>query len=225
VKFGKLATKYRGSVATSYEARRFGPKWAAEQEAAEALVRCIPPKSKVLDVPVGTGRLIPILASCGLLITGLDASPDMLTEARKRARSVGAQVTLEAGDIRKLPFAHHSFKLVSCLRFLNWIDIEGVKSVLQELSRVSSGKLLIGVRYLTVTGEMGLSPRALMWGPAAYLGLTSWRVERWGMVLHKRAEIESAFEKLNLTVIERRPIERRWDGTDYVFYFLEKRKT
>jgi uncharacterized protein YcaQ len=47
-------------------------------------------------------------------------------------------------------------------------------------------------------------------------------VTRWGMVLHDKHELEDMFKELALTVLERRMIERRWDGTDYVFYLLEK---
>ena len=223
--FETLGSKYQGAVASGYEAKRLDRKWVAEQETAEELLRRIPAQSKVLDVPVGTGRLIPILASCGLLITGLDASADMLAEARQCARRSGARVELKQGDIRSIPFPESSFDVVTCLRFLNWIDMQSVGNVLEEVSRVSSDKLLIGVRCLTPTSDMSLSARALIWRGAQFVGLPSRRVRRWGMVLHDKREIENVFEKLQLTVLERRLIERRWDSTDYVFYFLEKLKT
>lgn len=222
--FDKLARRYRGAVARGYEAARVDRKWAAEQEAAGAVLRRLPPKSKVLDVPVGTGRLIPILASCGLMITGVDASFDMLKEAEKSARKAGARAELQVGDIRDLPFPDASFELVSCLRFLNWIDIGGVRAVLPELSRVSSSKLLIGVRYLTPLSEIVPSPRALVWRVAQHMALPSKRLKRWGLVLHYKQEVEQALQELDLKVVERVLIERRWDSSDYVFYLLEKGK-
>lgn len=222
--FDKLARRYRGAVARGYEAARVDRKWAAEQEAAGAVLRRLPPKSKVLDVPVGTGRLIPILASCGLMITGVDASFDMLKEAEKSARKAGARAELQVGDIRDLPFPDASFELVSCLRFLNWIDMGGVRAVLPELSRVSSSKLLIGVRYLTPLSEIVPSPRALVWRVAQHMALPSKRLKRWGLVLHYKQEVEQALQELDLKVVERVLIERRWDSSDYVFYLLEKGK-
>jgi len=222
--FDELATKYRGPVASGYETKRLDRKWAAEQEAAEVLLRRVPPGSKVLDVPVGTGRLIPILASSGLQITGMDASGDMIQEAYKSAERVGAQVDLRVGDIRELPFSNGAFDLAACLRFLNWIDMEGVSRVLAELTRVSSDKLLIGVRYLTPTSEMTLSAHDVTLRLARLFGLPSLRVRRWGMVLHHRAILERLFEQLHLSVLDQRLVERRSDSTDYVFYLLGKQK-
>jgi ubiquinone/menaquinone biosynthesis C-methylase UbiE len=222
VKFDTLATKYRGNIAREYESKRCDPKWLAEQSAAKEMLQRIPRGSNALDVPVGTGRLIPILAKGGLLITGVDASPDMLEEARQCARSIDASVRLMRGDIRELPFQANSFDVVTCLRFLNWIEMEGVRKVVTELSRVSCDKLIVGVRYLTPTSEMGVAGRDLLWRGAQLLGLPSRRVTRWGMVLHDKREIEKMFEMLALTAVECRLIERRWDGTDYVFYLLQK---
>jgi hypothetical protein len=100
--------------------------------------------------------------------------------------------------------------------------MEGVRKVVTELSRVSCDKLIVGVRYLTPTSEMGVAGRDLLWRGAQLLGLPSRRVTRWGMVLHDKREIEKMFEMLALTAVECRLIERRWDGTDYVFYLLQK---
>jgi len=222
VKFDTLATKYRGRVAREYESKRFDPKWLAEERVAAEMLQQVPRGSSALDVPVGTGRLIPLLAERGLLITGVDASRDMLEEARQCASRTGASAELTRGDIRQLSFPDNSFDVVTCLRFLNWIEMEGVKTVLSELCRVSSDKLIVGVRYLTPTSEMGVAARDFLWRGAQLLGLPSRRVTRWGMVLHDKHELEDMFKELALTVLERRMIERRWDGTDYVFYLLEK---
>ena len=70
MKFDTLATKYRGRVAREYESKRFDPKWLAEERVAAEMLQQVPRGSSALDVPVGTGRLIPLLAERGLLITG-----------------------------------------------------------------------------------------------------------------------------------------------------------
>ena len=223
MEFDKLSSKYKGSVARDYEAKRRGSKWAAELTAALELARRVPSGSKVLDVPVGTGRLIPILASCGLVVTGLDASADMLAEAEECAARAGARAQLIQGDIRKIPFPDGSFRLVTCLRFLNWIDRQGFRDVMGELSRVSSDNLLVGVRYLTPISEIELSARNLIPTAIRLAGLPSRRVRRWGMHIHRKRTVENVFRDLQLTILEKRLIERRWDSTDYVFFFLQKR--
>ena len=125
MKFDTLATKYRGRVAREYESKRFDPKWLAEERVAAEMLQQVPRGSSALDVPVGTGRLIPLLAERGLLITGIDASRDMLEEARQCASRTGASAELTRGDIRQLSFPDNSFDVVTCLRFLNWIEMEG----------------------------------------------------------------------------------------------------
>ena len=81
MRFDKLSSQYLGSVGSEYEANRRDGKWDAEQQAAQELIARMPRGAKVLDAPVGIGRLIPILAAQRLKIQGLDVSPDMLAEA------------------------------------------------------------------------------------------------------------------------------------------------
>ena len=222
MEFDKLSSKYQGSVARDYDAKRRGSKWAAELKAAKELIRRVPSGSKALDVPVGTGRLIPVLASCSLFVTGLDVSSDMLAEAEESSARAGARAQLVQGDIRKLPFVDNSFELVTCVRFLNWIDMQGVAGVMGELSRVSSDKLLVGVRYLSPLNAWKPSARDLMPTAVRLAGLPSSPLKRWGMRIHRKHGVEKIFRRLQLTILEKRLIERRWDSTDYVFYMLQK---
>lgn len=221
--FEKLSLKYRGPVAHNYEARRRGAKWRAELNAVQEFIRHLPSGSKILDVPIGTGRLIPVLASRSLSITGVDSSAEMLAEAEECALRAGIRARLVQGDIRTLPFSGESFRLVTCVRFLNWIAIEGVEEVVRELSRVSSDMLLVGIRYITAVTDVELSPRNLVRTSIRLAGVPSGRVRSMGMHIHRRRAIEALFEKLQLTVLEKRLIERRSDCTDYVFYLLQKR--
>jgi ubiquinone/menaquinone biosynthesis C-methylase UbiE len=221
--FDELSEKYFGAIAKDYEAHRRGAKWRYEQEAAEELLSGTPVGKRVLDVPVGSGRLIPILAAQGLEIYGLDISRDMLAEAQAKAARIGAAVSLKEGDIRELPYDDATFYLVSCLRFLNWIKHENVREVLQELSRVSSDKLLVGVRYVTPSSEVKNSQTRWAWRLARMLRLPQIRARRWGIYLHRQSAIECLFEEAHLDIKKTRLIERRWDSTDYVFYLLQKR--
>lgn len=220
--FETLSTKYVGTVASDYESERTGGKWLAEHDAVEHLLRHVPGGAKTLDVPVGTGRLIPFAKERGFDAHGLDASDDMLAEARAYAERIGATIKLAKGDIRKIDFPDNSFDLVSCLRFLNWIDDAGVEQAARELVRVSRDKLLIGIRYLAPYDELGLDGRSLARRALRVLRFPQYRAKRWGLVFHEKAFVDGLFKSLKLQVIDSRHVERRSDGTDYVFYMLQK---
>lgn len=222
MEFERLSSKYFGATASGYEAHRLDDKWMAEQRAAEDLLKNLPKGSKVLDAPVGTGRLIPLLANREWEVYGLDVSADMLAEAKAQAQRCGQAIELRQGDIRRIPFPDGSFDLVTCLRFLNWVDSDGVSAVVKELSRVSNSRLLIGVRYLIPSDELKYTAADLLRRIALLFRLPSLRARRWGIVLHRKDFIEGVFSKAGLTIKETRFIERRWDVTDYSFYWLEK---
>ena len=222
MEFAALSRKYQGEVAASYEARRADDKWHAENLASRELLAMVPTGLKTLDAPVGTGRLIPSLVERGYDATGLDVSADMLKEARKQAEEIGASVELVQGDIRHIPFPDAHFDLVSCLRFLNWIDGAGVREVLPELARVSRSHLLIGVRYETPTSDLDYTPPGVLSRVSKTLGLATIRTRRWGLHVHQQSTLIDEFERLRLSIVATRRVERRWDGTDYVFFLLRK---
>lgn len=103
--------------------------------------------SVVLDVPVGTGRFFPFYEQLGYKTIGVDASPDMLSEAEQKTKDIGYDdVTLQKGDIRGLELASNSVDLSVCIRLLNWFDFGGFQRALSELRRVSTTYVLVGVR-------------------------------------------------------------------------------
>lgn len=220
--FGNLSTKYLGGAASNYESERVGNKWQSEHAAVEQLLSHVGEGAKVLDIPVGTGRLIPYYKSRGFKAYGLDISADMLAESRARAEAISAKIQLAQGDIRAIPFDDGFFDLVVCLRFLNWIDKRGVEKAVAELARVSRRNLLIGIRYLTPFADLGVqlsSPARLA---MRLIGFPQNRARRWGLVYHDKSFIDNLFSKAGLEVVEKRHVERRLDGTDYVFFLLKK---
>lgn len=220
--FESLSTKYVGTVASDYESERVGGKWLAENQAIERLLRHVSDGARTLDVPVGTGRFIPFTKERRFDAYGLDASQDMLAEARACADRIGASIQLSQGDIRKIDFPDNHFDLVTCLRFLNWIDDTGVEQAARELARVSRDKLLLGIRYLAPYDELGFDGRSLGRRAMRYLRFPQYRAKRWGLVYHEKAFVDGLFKSLGLKVVESRHVERRSDGTDYVFYMLQK---
>ncbi len=112
-------------------------------QSAARLAAC-PPGGDLLDVPCGYGRHAIALTRVGYRVTGVDRSPTLLAEARRRAGD-GPPELLEA-DYRELPFADESFdaalNLFTSLGFYG--DEEDVKA-LAEIGRVlrPTGRLVI----------------------------------------------------------------------------------
>jgi 2-polyprenyl-3-methyl-5-hydroxy-6-metoxy-1,4-benzoquinol methylase len=90
---------------------------------------------RILDVGTGTGRAAIALARRGAIVSGVDASSEMLTVARRRAADAAVTVTFGPGDAHQLPFAARSFDAVTCLRVL--MHTPGWQQALGELCRVA----------------------------------------------------------------------------------------
>jgi SAM-dependent methyltransferase len=84
--------------------------WVAEMEGARVereveLVRRLgelAPGNRVLDIACGFGRIAIGLAAAGLEVTGVDLSPVLLAEARRRAEEAGVSLRLLRRDMRGL---------------------------------------------------------------------------------------------------------------------------
>lgn len=134
-----MSKRYRGKGATGYEARRQGKrKWILENEGTAFL---LPDGIKtVLDVPIGTGRFHEIYEERGLIVTGVDTSPDMLKEAKKKGFS-----DLHLGDIRNMNFPSKCFDVSVCIRLFAWFEPDAVLAAMKEMARVSD-TLIINIR-------------------------------------------------------------------------------
>lgn len=63
----------------------------------------------LLDVGCGSGIFAAMSAAKGATVTALDATPALITEAKKRARAINFLV----GEMEELPFEDHSFDIVT----------------------------------------------------------------------------------------------------------------
>ena len=220
--FDHLADRYSDRRAKIYERRRSGRKWESENRVVEQLLEEVPEGSKVLDIPVGTGRFFPWFKARNLDVVGIDASQEMLQQAEANAFNSEANVRLELGDILSIARDDGSFDLVICIRFLNLIPWSGVEAVVEELARVSGDKIMIGVRYCpSAVGLSANGSRPLRW-IMRKVGMPQYLARRRRLVFHAEASLDKLFGDLGLHVLHRKYVERRWDGTDYAIFLLQK---
>ena len=127
------------AMARSFEERRFGGPIgqlvAAEQARVLANMIGRIHERSVLDVGTGAGRAALMLARGGARVTAIDASEQMLDEARKRAAEQLVKVNFLRGDAHHLDFKDRSFDAVVCLRVL--MHTPDWRQSLAELCRVA----------------------------------------------------------------------------------------
>jgi ubiquinone/menaquinone biosynthesis C-methylase UbiE len=131
-------------MAETFDAARFsGPIGQLIAEAQEQVVSSFlaPLEGRtILDVGTGTGRAAIALARRGAIVTGVDASAEMLTVAERRAADTGARVTFVRGDAHELRFDAGSFDAVVCLRVL--MHTPDWRQSLAELCRVAGRRVV-----------------------------------------------------------------------------------
>jgi len=133
-------------VAAEYDRRRFaGPLQRRKHRRDVALVLRLLARAgatgPVLDLPTGTGRLLPELGAAGFAVVGADVSRAMLSH---RPAGTGPVVQASAAA---LPFRDASFAAVVSLRFLFHVEAGAEReAMLREMGRV--GTFVLGqVRY------------------------------------------------------------------------------
>jgi ubiquinone/menaquinone biosynthesis C-methylase UbiE len=132
-------------MAESFDAARFsgpiGRLLAETQEQVIAGFLAPLPGSSVLDVGTGTGRAAIALARRGAIVTGIDASAEMLTVARRRAAEADQTVTFLQGDAHALALPDEAFDSVVCLRVL--MHTPDWRRSLAELCRVARRRVVL----------------------------------------------------------------------------------
>jgi ubiquinone/menaquinone biosynthesis C-methylase UbiE len=92
-------------------AERFDEAESVEEAQEAVALAGVDPPAEILDAPTGFGRHAIPLAAAGFRVTGLDRSPVLLDEARRRAGSAEWPKWAH-GDFRELPFEDGSFDAV-----------------------------------------------------------------------------------------------------------------
>ncbi|PKN93673.1 MAG: methyltransferase type 11 [Chloroflexi bacterium HGW-Chloroflexi-6] len=105
----------------------------------------IKPSDHVLDVGCGTGNLTLTAKSVARAVVGIDASPEMIAVARKKAQQTRLDVTFEVGLIEKIPFPEASFDVVLSRLVIHHLPDDLKRLAFAEILRVlkPGGHLLI----------------------------------------------------------------------------------
>ena len=115
------------------------------------LVSCVDvgPRDTVLDVATGTGAVArELLERKGCTVVGLDQSPEMLAEARRR---LPAGVTLVEGTAEELPFPAAAFDALTFTYLLRYV--RDPAATLRELARVvRPGGTIAGLEFALPRG-------------------------------------------------------------------------
>jgi cyclopropane fatty-acyl-phospholipid synthase-like methyltransferase len=108
----------------------------------------IRPGERVLDLGCGTGTLaVAIKRACpGARVSGLDADPQILALARRKAASAGTEISFKEGYSNDLPFEEASFDAVVSTLFFHHLTGDVKTATLREVARVlvPGGRLHIG---------------------------------------------------------------------------------
>jgi ubiquinone/menaquinone biosynthesis C-methylase UbiE len=113
----------------------------------------IQPAMKVLDVACGTGNVTLPAARAGATVTGVDIAPNLLEQARGRARKEGLSIQFDEGDAESLPYPDALFDIV--LSMFGAMFAPRPEVVAAELLRVCRPGGLIAMGNWTPTGFTG----------------------------------------------------------------------
>ena len=160
---------YYERLAPDYDQHRFGNTYGQFIHAQERdiLLDLFPrlAAGRSLDLACGTGRLLDFAD------TGLDGSPAMLAEARKKH----PDKTLVCGDALALPFEPESFDWVHSFHFLMHLQPEQAQQVLREVGRVlRSGGHFIFDFPSAKRRHLLRKPRGADWHGASAWSLADW---------------------------------------------------
>ena len=117
-------SRQAGQFAASYDELEWDPYAScftySRMRLEQALKRYLPPVGagiRALDVGCGTGHYLKDLVSRGCDAVGVDASAQMLDEARRSSPTA----ELHQADVASLPFADRSFDLALCVEVLRYL--------------------------------------------------------------------------------------------------------
>jgi len=140
---------------------------------------------RVLDIGCGYGEFALELMRRGTIVTGIDASDEMIDAARSRAKENNADIAFQVAMAEHLPFQAEQFDVVTAITILCFVD--DAAPVFREIARVlrPGGCLVIG--ELGKWSTWAAARRARAW-----LGSRLWRRGRFWTASQLRDLAEQA---------------------------------
>jgi len=160
-------------------------------------------RSRILDVPCGSGRHSIALAQRGHRVTGFDISGEALDHARRAADDAGLEVTFELADMREIPRSG-SFDAAVCLgNSFGYLDIEGTRQFVAALAGAirPGGGLVIDFNCTAETILPGFTgePRTMRTGDIVVETTTEYDVTASRLISHY--DFTRGAERLSTTAI------------------------
>lgn len=144
------------AVVSHYDRERFESWYGkiAHQGEASALQSVVDKyfeiPGKVLDIPCGTGRLLPVLFGRGFEVVGGDISDEMVGSCRKRFKKE-PRASFERVNGEEMHFRDNTFDYLTSYRLMCHLP-DGVRSrVLREMLRVTRKVVVINYHFETLT--------------------------------------------------------------------------
>lgn len=149
------------TASEDYQRRFSGPVGAwfldVQGRALQALLKDLPPGSRVLDVGGGHAQLTPFLLSAGFETFVLGSTPDALGRLEPFVRD--GRVRFEVGAFDQLPFGDASFDAVVSVRLLSHLD--GWRVFIAEACRVA--RRAVVMEYPSIRGLNRFAESTFSW--------------------------------------------------------------
>lgn len=194
-----VAREYHSAFTDREGWRSLRFRFVAERErrTVQALLAQVP-HDKVLDIPAGTGKLAPVFATAGSVVTACDTSRAMLEIARDAYGARGydevsfAVVELENAS-RTL---EKDFDVAVCLRLMHRVPDEVKRGMLEQLRRLAPFSIVSFAVQNPFHAVRGYLRRLFLGGED--VGITT---------RHRRSRLESLVRNTH-SVVDARPIAR-----------------
>ena len=141
-----LQQRYLGEGASQYnKVRASSTRWQKEHKAVRDFL--LPHRDRsALDLPVGTGRFIPIYKELHMPFIGVDRSPEMLAEARREARRQGyTNGEFRTGDVMGVSSKKMESDIGICIRFLNWLAAPHAEKAFARIAAACRKEMIVSL--------------------------------------------------------------------------------
>ena len=149
-----------------------------EERIARAWLAPLGAGARILDIPCGTGRFVPLADELNVRYVGADISLAMIQEARRAL--VDQRSRYAVADVTNLPFPDASFDCVVIWRLLHHVgDAPTRQSILREAARVSRDRVLVSFHHTLSFTAMRKAVQRVLRGRSLHgKTITHWTLAR-----------------------------------------------